>query len=41
MDKINKFFGYQFIKEIRLVLIKEKMEKVSKYNFNKEKISFK
>ena len=32
MDKINVFFGYQFIKKIRLVLIKEKMEKVSKYN---------
>ena len=36
MDKINVFFGYQFIREIRLVLIKEKMKKVSKYNFNKE-----
>ena len=36
IDKINVFFGYQFIKEIRLVLIKEKMKKVSKYNFSKE-----
>ena len=36
IDKINVFFGYQFIKEIRLVLIKEKMKKVSKYNFSRE-----
>ena len=36
IDKINVFFGYQFIKEIRLVLIKEKMKKVNKYNFSKE-----
>ena len=40
MDKVNVFFGYEFIKEIRLVLIKEKMKKVSKYNFNKEKNKF-
>ncbi len=26
IDKINAFFGYQFIKEIKLVLIKEKIE---------------
>ena len=36
VDKVNIFFGYEFIKEIRLVLIKEKMKKVSKYNFSKE-----
>ena len=36
IDKINIFFGYQFIREIRLILIKEKMKKVSKYNFSKE-----
>ena len=38
IDKINVFFGYKFIKEIRLILIKEKMKKVKKYNFDfKEK----
>ena len=36
VDKINAFFGYQFIKEIRIVLLKEKMKKISKYNLNKE-----
>ena len=36
VDKVNIFFGYEFIKEIRIVLIKEKMKKVSKYNFSKE-----
>ena len=39
VDKINVFFGYQFIKEIRLVLIKEKIQKVKKYNFTKEEIN--
>ena len=35
IDKINAFFGYQFIKNIRLVLIKEKidMNKSKKYLF--------
>ncbi len=38
IDKINVFFGYKFIKEIRLILIKEKIKKVKKYNFDfKEK----
>ena len=36
VDKINTFFGYQFIKEVRLVLIKEKIQKIKKYDFNKE-----
>tara|TARA_Y100000590_G_scaffold444419_1_gene575137 strand:- start:395 stop:856 length:462 start_codon:yes stop_codon:yes gene_type:complete len=37
IDKINAFFGYQFIKNIRLVLIKEKidMNKSKKYHFDK------
>ena len=26
IDKINAFFGYQFVKEIRLVLVREKVE---------------
>ena len=39
MDKINVFFGYIFIKEIRLVLIKEKITKKIKYNFSKEEKS--
>ncbi len=34
IDKINAFFGYQFIKDIRLVLIKEKIDKKRKYHFN-------
>jgi len=34
VDKINSFFGYQFIKDIRLVLIKEKVDKSKKYHFN-------
>ncbi len=34
VDKINSFFGYQFIKDIRLVLIKEKIDKSKKYHFN-------
>ena len=38
VDKVNIFFGYEFIKEIRIVLIKEKMKNVNKYNFSyKEK----
>ena len=36
IDKINVFFGYQFIKEVRLVLIKEKIQKIKKYNFHQE-----
>tara|TARA_A100001015_G_C14386091_1_gene479859 strand:- start:34 stop:522 length:489 start_codon:yes stop_codon:yes gene_type:complete len=36
LDKINAFFGYQFIREVRLILIKEKMKKSKKYNFNQE-----
>ncbi len=34
IDKINAFFGYQFIKEIRLVLIKEKIDKKKKLYFS-------
>ena len=34
IDKINTFFGYQFIKNIRIVLIKEKIEKKRMYDFN-------
>ena len=36
IDKINVFFGYQFIKEIKLVLIKEKIGNKNKYNFLKK-----
>ena len=36
IDKINVFFGYQFIKDIKLLLIKEKVDKINKYNFSKE-----
>tara|TARA_Y100001970_G_scaffold292397_1_gene433551 strand:+ start:44 stop:535 length:492 start_codon:yes stop_codon:yes gene_type:complete len=48
IDKINVFFGYQFVKEIRIVLIREKIlakkdnflkkEKVYKYHKKVEKI---
>tara|TARA_B100000945_G_C20166533_1_gene495699 strand:+ start:75 stop:530 length:456 start_codon:yes stop_codon:yes gene_type:complete len=42
IDKVNSFFGYQFIKDIRLVLVKEKVDKIKKYDFNNdEKIRFK
>ena len=34
IEKINAFFGYQFIKDIRLILIKEKVDKKEKYHFN-------
>ena len=34
IEKINAFFGYQFIKEIRLVLIKEKIDKKEKQFFS-------
>ena len=37
MDKINVFFGYQFIKEIRLILIKEKIKKKSNIILVKKK----
>ena len=30
IDKINVFFGYQFIKDIKLLLIKEKIDKINK-----------
>jgi len=39
IDKINTFFGYQFIKDVRLVLIKEKIDKKRKYNFNEDRKS--
>jgi len=37
IDKINAFFGYQFIKEVRLVLIKRKIDKKEKYKIDKDK----
>ena len=37
VDKINAYFGYQFIKEIRLILLKEKRKKVNKCDFSKDK----
>ena len=36
IDKINTFFGYKFIKEIRLVLIKEKVNKNRKTYLNED-----
>jgi len=39
IDKINVFFGYQFVKEIRIVLIREKIETKKNHLLNKEKKS--
>ena len=39
IDKINAFFGYQFVKEIRLVLIREKVEIKKRHDLDKNKIS--
>tara|TARA_Y100001936_G_C15859881_1_gene551897 strand:- start:179 stop:667 length:489 start_codon:yes stop_codon:yes gene_type:complete len=36
IDKINTFFGYKFIKEIRLILIKEKVNKNRKTYLNED-----
>tara|TARA_B100001741_G_C16496146_1_gene572208 strand:- start:209 stop:700 length:492 start_codon:yes stop_codon:yes gene_type:complete len=35
IEKINAFFGYQYIKEIRLYLIKEKIETKKVHSLNK------
>ena len=35
VDKINVFFGYQFVKEIRIVLIKEKIEAKEEHSLYK------
>ena len=37
IDKINTFFGYQFIKEVRLFLIKRKTDKKEKHKIDKDK----
>ena len=37
IDKINAFFGYQFIKEVRLILIKRKTDKKEKHKIDKDK----
>ena len=37
IDKINVFFGYRFVKEIRLVLIKEKVNPEKKHGLSKNK----
>ena len=39
IDKINVFFGYQFIKEIRLILVREKVEVKKKHDLNRGQIS--
>ena len=39
IDKINAFFGYQFVKEIRLVLVREKVEIKKKHDLDKNQIS--
>tara|TARA_B100000945_G_scaffold242720_1_gene198926 strand:+ start:243 stop:731 length:489 start_codon:yes stop_codon:yes gene_type:complete len=36
IDKINTFFGYKFLKDIKLVLIKEKISKEIKDNISKD-----
>ena len=37
VDKVNTFFGYQFIKEVRLVVIKKKIDKEEKHKIDKDK----
>ena len=37
IDKINTFFGYRFIKEVRLVLIKRKTDQKEKHKIDKDK----
>ena len=37
IDKINSFFGYEFIKEIRLVLIKRKIQTEDQGKLDKNK----
>ena len=39
IDKINAFFGYQFVKELRLVLIREKVGLKKRHDLDKNKIS--
>ena len=39
IDKINTFFGYQFVKQIRLVLIREKIEMTRRQDLDKNQIS--
>ena len=42
IDKINSFFGYKFIKEIKLVLIKNKIKSSGKFDKdNTKSIKFK
>ena len=38
IDKINVFFGYQFIKDIRLVLVRERVEIKKKHDLDKNQI---
>ena len=38
IDKINVFFGYQFIKEIRLILVRERVEIKKKHDLDKNQI---
>ena len=39
LDKVNAFFGYQFVKEIKLVLIREKIDVKKKHDLDKNLIS--
>ena len=39
IDKINAFFGYQFVKELRLVLVREKVEIKKRHDLDKDQIS--
>jgi len=39
IDKINAFFGYRFVKELRLVLVREKVELKKRQDLDKNKIS--
>jgi len=39
IDKINSFFGYQFVKEVRLLLVREKIDQKKIYDMEKNKVS--
>tara|TARA_B100002052_G_scaffold208390_1_gene190471 strand:+ start:177 stop:674 length:498 start_codon:yes stop_codon:yes gene_type:complete len=39
IDKINSFFGYEFVKEIRLVLVRDKINQKNENDLNNKKHS--
>lgn len=39
VDRINSFFGYQFIKNVKLVLIRGKIKKIEAFKIDKQKVN--